>query len=210
MKTYVIGDVHGCFRELNLLLETIDINFAEDRLIMLGDYIDRGEDSKSTVKLLMELKASKYGSNIGLIKGNHEQMAIDEVNMGYHLKWSEEEIEFFKSMPAYIEDDHFFFVHAGIDRRKSLQSQNENDLLWIRESFYSEETGLDKIIVFGHTPTQLIDGRTQPLFLGDKIAIDTGCVFGGSLTSIEIDNGAAQEYSSIKNQRLVESGFFKS
>lgn len=75
---------------------------------------------------------------------------------------------------------HYFFVHAGVNPTRSLQSQRESDLLWIREPFLSAKNGLktDKIIVHGHTPT------AQPEDLGWRINIDTGAFASGMLTAL--------------------------
>lgn len=179
-------------------MDKMPIDLKQDRLIMLGDYIDRGEDSAGTVRWLMELKNGKYGDNAVLLRGNHEQMAIDAKSDGYYGSWAPEEMQFFESLPIYFEDEHFLYVHAGIAPQKSLECQPDHDLLWIRNSFYEAETCLEKKVIFGHTPTQFINGGTVPVFFGDKIALDTGCVYDGCLTSLEIDKGEVLKIHSEK------------
>lgn len=208
MKTFVIADVHGCLNELHQLLDKTCIDLKKDRLIMLGDYIDRGEDSAGTVKWLMELKNGKYGEHAVLLRGNHEQMVLESAITHNRSFWTAEELRFFESLPTYFEDEHFIYVHAGIAPQKSLMCQSDDDLLWIRNSFYEAKTGLQKKIIFGHTPTQFINGGAAPIFWSDKIALDTGCVYNGCLTSLEIENGEVLQIHSVgvlQGKNIIQS-----
>ena len=82
MKTYVIGDTHGCLDEFERLLAKIKPNLDEDRLIMLGDYIDRGSKSYEMVQTLLKMQADYGREKVVLLRGNHEQMAIDYYSKG--------------------------------------------------------------------------------------------------------------------------------
>jgi len=124
MKTYVIGDTHGCYFEFEKLMKKINLNCEEDKLVMLGDFIDRGDQSW---ELVNEIKAmqEKYGTDyVVLLRGNHEQMAIDYVlhndinwlRNGAHntlesFKRNNDSIEnyihFFMGFPLYHEDENF-------------------------------------------------------------------------------------------------------
>ena len=76
MRTIIIGDIHGCFKELVLLLEKVQFDQGRDLLISLGDMIDRGPRSFQVFEYLRSLK-SRMGEACILIRGNHEQMMID-------------------------------------------------------------------------------------------------------------------------------------
>lgn len=205
MRKFVIGDIHGNYKELNELLSKINPDFNNDELIFLGDYIDRGPDNYQVIQLLITLQ-KRYGKNhIILLRGNHEQMAINNINCGYidynngydatyrdftrNNDSIENYLEFFNSLPLYYEDDNFIYVHGGIRPGISLKKQKDIDLLWIREEFYESTTNFSKIVVFGHTPTIYINRKWDPYIKSDRIGIDTGLVFGGHLTSLEIEDG---------------------
>ncbi len=196
-KLFAVGDIHGCASKLEALLSKLPIRWKEDYLIFLGDYIDRGEDPKRVVEIILELVNSYPGKVIPLM-GNHEWMFLrflkgiepevflfnggDKTLRSYtkegQLTIPEEHMNFFKSLPLFVEMPDYLFVHAGINPRKSLSEQTEMDLLWIRQSFYFYEGKFAKTIVFGHTPFPEI------LLLEDRIGIDTGCVYGGKLTAL--------------------------
>ena len=76
MRTIIIGDINGCFKELVLLLEKVQFDQGRDLLISLGDMIDRGPRSFQVFEYLRSLK-SRMGEACILIRGNHEQMMID-------------------------------------------------------------------------------------------------------------------------------------
>lgn len=205
-KTFVIGDVHGCSSELDFLLCSIKPNLKKDRLVMLGDYIDRGPDSCGTVHRLMRLQKVFGKEHVVLLRGNHEQMAIDYYRNGSSsFLWNggtetlksfarnnedlEEYIDFFEELPLYFEDEHFIYVHGGIRPGAALSEQTESDLLWLREEFIFSPERIFKPVIFGHTPTRWINGTWEPFISEDRIGVDTGCVYGGCLSAIELQEG---------------------
>ena len=206
MNTFVIGDVHGSFQQLASLLDVIKPNLKRDRLIMLGDYIDRGPNTYLTVKKVMSLQKTFGEKQVVLLRGNHEQMAIDYYQNGHHnfffnggdrtvkdFKRHNDDLgnylEFFKSLPTYFEDEHFIYVHGGIRHGIKLSEQRESDLLWIREEFYMNQSGGQKTVIFGHTPTFTINGTYRPFVGTNCIGIDTGCVYGGYLSALQLNHG---------------------
>jgi len=198
-KIFAIGDIHGCYLSLSVLLEKLPISWGKDYLVFLGDYIDRGPDSRRVLELIMELK-EEYPEKVFPLKGNHEWMferflkGLDVEIFLYNggeatlknyfeevtLKIPEEHQKFIEELPLYLETPQYLFVHAGINPKKPLSLQTEEDLLWIRQSFYLYEGKFFKKIIFGHTPFP------EVLHLEDRIGIDTGCVYGGKLTAIEL------------------------
>ena len=194
--TYVIGDVHGMYESLLPLLDILPLK-VNDTLIFLGDYIDRGPDPKRTVELVKSL-SSVYKTIT--LKGNHEDMmmkclkGIDCVVWRYNgadatirsyrdFEGIKEDLDFFLSLKLYHEEGNFVFVHGGVRPGVPLEDQNEFDLLWIRDEFIFSENPLPgKIVVFGHTPFK------EPLIMEDKIGVDTGCVYGGMLSAIRLED----------------------
>lgn len=206
MKTYVIGDIHGCFEAFDRLLNKINGDWTADRLILLGDYIDRGEKSWEVIEAVMILQ-HKYGKDqIIALRGNHEQMAIDTADnqssnwfynggratldsFASHGKTLDDALVFFRGLPLYYEDAHHIFVHAGIRPGITMGEQSADDLLWIREEFFRSTCTFGKTVVFGHTPTVNINGSYEPIQMKKRIAMDTACVYDGALSAIEIERG---------------------
>jgi len=201
-KIFVIGDVHGCLGMLKRLIDKIEWNPANDRLIFIGDYIDRGENSKGVIDFILKLKENT--SLIQCLIGNHEQMFIDYLsgvdpqssmlNGGLFTLRSYEEVrqsqddplippshlDFFSSLLTMIELKHYYIVHAGFHPNIRIKDQSLNDMIWIREEFIYSDYDFGKVVIFGHTPFN------SPLIMKNKIGIDTGAVFGNYLTCLEL------------------------
>lgn len=207
---YCISDIHGCFEEFTELLSKIKFKDS-DTLYILGDIIDRGDKIFECTELV------KNAHNIKFVRGNHEQMMIDYYQNG-ESRWDrnggpytrEQAARYFNneqalnnfilyldSLPLYeilenINGNNFFLSHAGLDSSKSIENQNPNDLLWSREKFYLNKGLEGYLCIFGHTPTSHIDfsekGVWKDKYFNDKINIDCGCVYGGSLCAICLED----------------------
>ncbi|MCS7174743.1 MAG: serine/threonine protein phosphatase [Pseudothermotoga sp.] len=202
--TFVIGDIHGCSNSLMKLLESLPLT-AESKLIFLGDYIDRGPDSKGVLEILLDLSKSY---ECIFIRGNHEQMLLDYILEGENFdlwlmngadatlrsyggidKIPKQHIDFIQSTVLYAIKGNDLFVHAGVRPNIPIEKQNPFDLLWIRYEFIYSEAPLPSYrIFFGHTPFQ------EVLIMKDKIGLDTGCVYGNKLSAIAL--GTMKVYSS--------------
>lgn len=196
---FAIGDVHGCLESLENLLDILPVDWDKDLVVFLGDYIDRGENPRGVIEKLIELQET-YPGRVITLKGNHEWMferflkGIDIEVFLYNgggktlrqyynseksmLEIPEKHLTFLKNLRLYFEVEEYIFVHAGINPEKEITNQTEEDLLWIRESFYLSDKSFSKTVVFGHTPFY------EPFVRQDRIGIDTGCVYGGSLTAV--------------------------
>lgn len=217
MRTFVVGDIHGCHDEFSMLLNQLDTDWRIDRLILLGDYIDRGPKSWEVISSIMSLQETFGKGQIIALRGNHEQMAIDYHDKG-ECNWLhnggrtaleslaangkslDDAIRFFKELPLYYEDSHHIFVHAGIRIGVPMAQQAAEDLLWIRDAFFRSSRDHIKTIVFGHTPTATINGEYTPIQMTKKIAMDTACVYDGVLSIIEIDCGRILNTYQTKNK----------
>lgn len=204
-RTFAIGDIHGCLEKLEDLLEKIGPG-KDDLLVFLGDYVDRGFNPRETVDRLIEL-ALEFACIF--LRGNHEQMFIDFLEFGGEkgvffanggmrtvMSYLESEPfvsrsqvarampeshrDFYTAMKWFHEDERYLYVHAGLKPNVALQEQDRRDLIWIRDEFIFSPTGIEKKVIFGHTPF------AQPLVKNDKIGIDTGAVYGGPLTAVEL------------------------
>ena len=204
-KIFAIGDIHGCFDQLQELILSIDIDRQNDTLLFIGDYIDRGTAGREVVDYVIKLR--REFSNIVFLLGNHEHMllryleGIDEemylYNGGnvtlsdYHIlrfdppntrkgKIPEEHLHFFQSLLPYYETKNYIFVHAGLKPGLPPGEQPVHNLLWVRQEFIYSDYNFGKLVIFGHTRL------SHPLIMPNKIGIDTGAVYGGKLTCVEL------------------------
>jgi serine/threonine protein phosphatase 1 len=134
------------------------------------------------------------------LMGNHERMLLDVLagrnlpvylaNGGLvtllayldkgHLQLPAAHRDFFNSLQLFYETGKHIFVHAGLRPGYPLRQQTENDLLWIREAFLESIADWGKTVVFGHTPMR------KPYFGSRRIGLDTGAVYGGTLTACDL------------------------
>jgi serine/threonine protein phosphatase 1 len=203
-RILAIGDIHGCNHQLENLLEKIAFEPRADTLVLVGDYIDRGPDSRGVIDTLLELKESCPG--MVCLKGNHEEMLLNYyldgrgeqqffINGGlitldsYGLNPAdaragrglpESHLDFLRSLRLFHETEDYLFVHAGLRPGIPLAEQSPSDLLWIRYEFIDSAANFGRTVVFGHTPLH------GPLSEPNKIGIDTGAVYGGHLTCVEL------------------------
>lgn len=225
MRTIVISDIHGCYNELKELLSTLEENKAYnkdvDKLIFLGDYIDRGKDSRLVIKLIRELQENN--NNVIALMGNHEDMLLDYLNdksnswiwNGYKNTMEsydgfneqfKDDVEWIKNLPLYYEDEYFIYVHAGVDAYKTMEQQSKNTLLWIREPFIYGVKEYHKKVIFGHTPTMYLTEEYKPVrTFTDNIDIDTGCVYGGALTALIIDDDKTNGFYQVDSEISEEN-----
>jgi serine/threonine protein phosphatase 1 len=213
-RIFVFGDIHGCADETAILTRFIEEKEGlaqDDLLIFLGDYIDRGPNSRAVIDLMIELKL-KF-PNTRFLKGNHEDMLLDFLGFGGRLgqaflynggletiqsygisvfsppdemvkNFPEGHFKFITTLESIIQIENFICVHAGLNPLRAMNSQNDGDVCWIRDEFIGSPHNFNKIVVFGHTPHQDVF-----LHLPYKIGLDTGLVFGNKLTCLELRSG---------------------
>lgn len=210
MTSFVIGDIHGCSDELRYLVDALPVQ-PGDEIIFLGDYIDRGPDSRGVVTYLIKLKELLKENRLVFLKGNHEDMLLSYLELGgqhggmflinggkatvesYGLAENAsrdrlranlpaDHLTFYQSLVNYHVTGPYFCVHAGVNPVKSLPEQTDEEFLWIRHPFLYSAHMLPYTILFGHTPQQSV------LYdLPYKIGLDTGLVYGNLLTCLDTD-----------------------
>jgi len=194
-RYYIIGDIHGHISKLRNLINMLPESLAEDRIIFLGDYIDRGPASFEVIEYLIAF--SKMYDTVFLM-GNHEEMFMRYLTVGDNeinyfrnggnytvsnymknkgsLSLPESHMDFFNSLKPYYETDYFIAVHAGLNPQKEWPGgQDIDDLIWIREDFYLADKKWPKTVIFGHTPTPYIH-RSESVYIDRErniIGIDT-------------------------------------
>lgn len=200
---YVVGDIHGCFTELEKVLKRKNFNPEIDRLFSVGDLVDRGEESERSLEFIRH-------SWFHTVMGNHEQMAIlyytGSVGKDWYIRnggeWftelsrsqQSEYVKVFSKLPILIEVETSTglvgIVHAECptDDWNFLKKYIDNEMLnkrclWSRDRITDRDDerveNCDRIYC-GHTPIN------QPVKLGNHIFIDTGVVFGRYLTLIKL------------------------
>ena len=201
-KIFIIGDIHGCLDALKRLMDKIPWRPDRDRLIFLGDFIDRGESSKGVVDYVLALR--RCSSQIDCLIGNHEVLFLDYMNgkdRGLYFRnsgwitlesyradrpeWDgslvpPDHMAFYQSLKTYIELEDYYVVHAGFRPGVEIEKQLLEDMTWIREPFIYSDYDFGKRVIFGHTPFH------EPLVLENKIGLDTGAVYGNRLTCLEL------------------------
>lgn len=214
-RVYAIGDVHGCLERLLALHEAIAADLAArpvaaPLLLHLGDYVDRGPDSAGVVARLAAGDPLAGVPTVNLM-GNHERTMIDALS-GHGAaatdwmiaggrealaSWGGDPDAPRDTWPGHVPDDHmaflrglalrhqeggYLFVHAGIRPGVALEAQAASDLISIRSSFLYSEVAFGAVVVHGHTP------QKAPVVRHNRIGIDTGAVFGGSLTCVVLED----------------------
>ncbi len=201
-RTIAIGDIHGCELALEALLRAIAPQ-PDDVLIPLGDYIDRGPNSRAVLDRMIEL--AKQCRLVPLI-GNHEIMMLAarsqpserdfwaqfggaETMASYGGQVDEfdripaEHFQFIQGCHSYHETDQYIFLHANFVADLPLQRQPEYTLFWEHLSTYVPPRHVSgKTAIVGHTPQY----EGEVLDLGHVVCIDTFCVGGGWLTALEV------------------------
>ena len=189
-RTIVIGDVHGCYDELQDLLREIKVR-PEDRLISVGDLICKGPESARVIAWAMAQP------NLDCVLGNHElrflncrrRGAIPDVKptdlATYHQFGDgyEDAMRYIARWPLTLSGDGFMVVHGGFDPREGLEWQSDVQLTTIRrlkdtDKPWYESYSDPRLVVFGHW------ARPEPIVRRNAIGLDTGCVYGGALTAV--------------------------
>ena len=199
MLTYAIGDIHGCNRTFLALLKNLSLSKG-DRLILLGDLIDRGPGSMQVTDTVFHLRNT--GFDVICLRGNHEQMLLGVVNGSYDPDiWlinggrqtldsfavqraediPDKYIDFFSSTGYWYESAGFLCVHGGLDFSYPDPLQAPESLLWMRRWYAAiDYKWLDsRIVLHGHTPEafETICAQHENLAAQQYLNLDNGCVY---------------------------------
>ena len=194
METIFIGDIHGCSREFSALLDHVSPGRG-DRLILLGDLVNKGPDPAGVLEIFATLDCV-------CLLGNHD---FD------HLKWKgggipkvesivtkalipaplyEKFLEEVVRMPPLFERSDFIAVHGGLLNGVALSEQPLEVMTGDRNlsNDWKDEIILDRPLVTGHK--RYGSDQAVPYIVEGKFyGIDTGCVYGGCLTALRLPSG---------------------
>jgi hypothetical protein len=203
-RTVIVGDVHGCRRELERLLDRIGVTPA-DRLMFVGDLVGRGPDTLGVIKMVRKLGAA-------VVRGNHEQKLISHretkrkktaVKLNAQMQDVADRLgdgtwRWLRDMPAWIDvpEHGIRVVHAGVLPGRKLEETEPGILMTIRgitpeggATTSRESRPWGELykgpphIVFGH------NAWIAPQIHRWATGVDTGCVYGGALTAMVLVEG---------------------
>ncbi|EPK4134934.1 metallophosphoesterase [Klebsiella pneumoniae] len=207
---WVVGDLHGCYTNLMNRLDAVGFDPAQDLLVSVGDLIDRGTENVECLDLINQ-------PWFRAVRGNHEQMMLDAIAAGYggkEIHWRqnggswyyfldpEQEILAKSLIPkvaalpliieVMIEGKRVVICHADYPHNEYAYGRpvDAEQVIWNRERVSAAQDGIVSpiagadLFIFGHTPAR------QPLKYANQMYIDTGAVFCGRLTLVQIQGGA--------------------
>lgn len=212
MRTFVLSDIHGNNKLFRKALKTVHLK-KEDKLIIIGDLIDRGFDSKGVLDTIILLR--EHGFNVKCLLGNHEQLFLNALQDRTQLnKWllnggdktlssfltsSVEKIppkyiKLIKEFDLFYEIEEFIFVHATLNMTIDDPYSDIHTILWERDSkkYFDESWLADRILIHGHNPTNQ-NVIIESILNKEKIlCIDNGTYLNeqhfGSQCILQLDN----------------------
>lgn len=219
---FLVGDVHGCFQELELLLKKSCFQPEKHRLILLGDLINKGPRSFEVLKWVKNQQNKNQA--VQTLLGNHElkfirmleknevplpeQLQELKTQMGRNLpEW----LKWLKSWPVYIEEKDFLAVHGGVIPGEHPRFSKPQ---WLTNIRHWDGQGLNlnnpsdppwhhlytgkKLVVYAHWARQGLCVKHN------SIGLDTGCVYGGHLTGVWLPSKKIVQVPSLQPQSYFE------
>ncbi len=231
MRLFAIGDIHGCATALDTVLGAISPR-PGDRIITLGDYINKGPDSKAVLDCLVRL--SRWGLLVPLL-GNHElrfliakhlgqavingDILVDQHTLKSYAQTSPSRDHYSSDLGSIPEShwqllkdqglrwfatDHHIFLHGTLSPQTSLLHQPDQAIFWDKlEQPTPHPSG--KILICGHTPQR----NGAPLNLGHTVCLDTAACEGQWLTCLEVNSGEiwqANQQGQLRHSHLTDYG----
>lgn len=232
-RIYAIGDIHGCLDQLvqvqgNIHRDLQNRPHPHPIIVYLGDFIDRGPDSRGVIDNLIAESAAPHHTHF--LFGNHDEMLLTyrndpsipirpngplvnkihwlhelgggaETLRSYGINGASHEnphdkhtefvaalpethLDFFNTLETFVRLGSYLFVHVGINPDAPLEEQTLDNLIWMREPFLSSTRDFGFTVVHGHTPVNEVENH------GNRIAIDTGAVFNGTLSCLVVEDAA--------------------
>ncbi|MCD5380883.1 metallophosphoesterase [Candidatus Gracilibacteria bacterium] len=205
-RTIFIGDIHGCYDELKLLIKRLNIK-EKDNVYFVGDYINKGPKSFKVVKFLYRNREQFKG-----VLGNHDyyffeklkndiKLNKDEKKLYKKLKENPKIFKYYRELPLYIEENDFLLIHGGLNPEKTIENHTAQEITNIRvfkgKPWYDYYKG-DKKIFYGHW-------AMQGVHIGKKvIGLDSGCCYGGFLSAYVLETGELIQQGSLDQYAKID------
>lgn len=229
-RTIIVGDIHGCIEEFEELIRVTSYDSNYDRLILLGDLIDRGPDSVAVVKKARQM-------DLESVMGNHEYKFLKWYRSNgknydshdFYDKFSDEDVNYIAQMPTSIRIDDTIIVHAGLRPGIPLDKQSKDDLMYLRyidadqkfvslkkiskigkelaeAHFWTEFWTGPESIVYGHNVSSMETPLIEEVSSGVICyGLDTGCCFGGHLSALILES---KEIIQVKAKQVYYKSSF--
>lgn len=194
-KTFAIADLHGRYDLLVAAVNEIMRRYDGGTIVTLGDYVDRGPQSRQIIEHLMTLREhAREGWKVICLKGNHEDMMVETLRKPLHPDWwvgngggatlisyghaprgvydpsvvPQSHLRWLNALPLVHVDKHRVYVHAGVDPTIPLDEQTEQKMLWMLYPDGAEDGHGERHVVHGHH--QFADG---PKLFSGRTDLDT-------------------------------------
>ena len=202
MRKFAISDIHGCLSSFKALLTKIGLT-TKDQLYLLGDFVDRGPNSKGVIDYIFELQQSGY--SVYCLRGNHDdRFLLSKTDLELRdiwAKWGGKQTiksfglkeadqlssipnkywNFIEQLPYYFEVDNYLLVHGGLNFEHDQPLSDTKAMMYIRYWYDQIDRDWlgDRIIIHGHTPADkaTILERRNNLDQVPALGIDNGCFF---------------------------------
>ncbi len=240
---WAIGDIHGRLDLLKPLVGDMLADLADSQaqrkvIVFLGDYVDRGPDSRGVLELLCGL-AGRHPVEFHFLRGNHEdrmEAFLQDPSIGpgwcdyggreallsYGITaptarddaegWAaasralyeamgEQQRAFLARQEMFLGIGDYFFAHAGAKPGIPLTHQSSYDLMWVRQVFLEDPRPFDRLIVHGHTPTEVVHSDHR------RIGIDTGAYATGVLSALRLEGENRWLLQTAKTGNGIELSF---
>lgn len=192
-RTIIIGDVHGCLNEIKQLLSLVSYDKNKDRLIFLGDIVDRGPNSAGCVSLARTLDAESVMGNHDIKYSKyykHEKKVKKEKNYKNPMNFNSERLKVYESLSKddlkwirdlpykiYLKEIDTLLVHAGVSNKFPPLFQPKKHYIYCR--FLDKETG---------NLTKLNKDYSKPnnsFFWTDEYCYATNIVYGHQVVDLK-------------------------
>lgn len=209
-RCFVIPDVHGCSKTLAKLYGDLLKPDASDTLVFLGDYVNKGPDTRGVIDFLINLQG--IHQNLFFLRGNHDQLLLDSMatgftgpeyfekslattlnnfNVDHPSKIPDRYIDFLRSTIFYFIYEPYLMIHAGLNFAIPNPMDDTEAMLYLREMEPVPSMIDHRIIIHGHIPKKLEEVEAQLRERNSAAyGIDTGCVYPekgmGHLLALEL------------------------
>ncbi|TGE26676.1 metallophosphoesterase [Hymenobacter metallicola] len=228
MARYVTTDLHGCLSTFQHLLEKVIRLRPQDELYLLGDYVNKGPDSRGLLDYLMQLPQRGY--QVHCLRGNHDQELLDAARGRKHLAWAshadrnltlqsfgvpattdipEPYLQWLDALQYQLDIPGFTLVHAGFNFRLPPDKMRTDwhTMLNIKEFTFDASRLEGRRLLHGHVPTPTAEIKQQVKKQAGSICLDAGCVYR---LNPELSHLAVLELDSLELtlQPNIESPYF--